>query len=79
VRAFLEDRLNLAWLVAGLVLVVVLIFVPNEGVGTAVLIVVAAVALGLSGAVRLRDARRDRERKALKQRDDHSETTRRGR
>ena len=68
-RAFLEDRLNLAWVLSGIALALVLIFVPNEGVGTFVLIAVAAVAIGFSGALRLRDARRDRERKALKQRD----------
>jgi VIT1/CCC1 family predicted Fe2+/Mn2+ transporter len=63
-KTFLSDRLNLAWLVSGLVLVAVLLFVPNEGLGTVVLIAVAAVAIGLSGATRIRDAKRDRERKA---------------
>ena len=63
-RAFLGDRLNLAWLVSGLALVVVLLLVPNEGFGTVVLIAVAAVAIGLSGATRIRDVRRDRVRKA---------------
>jgi Flp pilus assembly protein TadB len=64
VKAFLADRLNRAWLVSGLVLVAVLLLVPNDGLGTIVLIVVAAVAIGLSGAARIRDAKRDRERKA---------------
>jgi hypothetical protein len=60
---FMSDRLNVAWLVSILALVAVLIAVPNEGVGTAVLIVVGAAAIGVSGAIRIRDARRDRERK----------------
>ncbi|MEA2422644.1 MAG: hypothetical protein QOF55_1743 [Thermoleophilaceae bacterium] len=63
-RAWLDDRLNVAWLVSALVLATVLLIVPNEGAGTFVLIAAAAVAIGLSGAVRIRDARRDRERKA---------------
>ena len=63
-KAFLSDRLNLAWVVSGLVLVAVLAFVPNEGVGTVVLILVAAAAIGIGGAARIRDAKRDRERKA---------------
>jgi hypothetical protein len=42
----------------------VLLLVPNEGAGTFVLIAVAVVAIGVSGAARIRDARRDRERKA---------------
>jgi hypothetical protein len=64
VRAFLSDRLNVAWLASALVLAAVLVFVPNEGAGTVVLIVVAAAAIGLSGAARIRDARRDREKPA---------------
>jgi hypothetical protein len=64
VKAFLSDRLNLAWLISGLALVAVLLLVPNDGAGTVVLILVAAVAIGLSGATRIRDAKRDRERKA---------------
>jgi hypothetical protein len=64
VKAFLSDRLNLAWVVSGLVLVAVLAFVPNEGIGTVVLILVAAAAIGIGGAARIRDAKRDRERKA---------------
>jgi hypothetical protein len=67
-RSFFNDRLNVAWVVSAVVLVAVLLLVPNEGAGTFVLIVVAAVAIGLSGALRLRDARRDRERKALQKR-----------
>jgi VIT1/CCC1 family predicted Fe2+/Mn2+ transporter len=63
-KTFLSDRLNVAWLVSGLVLVAVLVFVPNEGAGTFVLIAVAAVAIGLSGAARIRDGRRDRARRA---------------
>jgi hypothetical protein len=67
-KTFLSDRLNRAWLVSGLVLVAVLVFVPNEGLGTVVLIAVAAVAIGLSGATRIRDVKRDRERKARRPR-----------
>jgi hypothetical protein len=63
-KTFLSDRLNVAWLVSGLVLLAVLLLVPNEGVGTVVLIAVAAVAIGLSGAARIRDGRRDRARRA---------------
>ena len=59
-KAFLNDRLNVAWAASGLALVLVLVFVPNKGFGTVVLIVVAAAAIGLSGAARIRDARRDR-------------------
>ena len=62
-RNFLSDRLNQAWVVSGVALVAVFIFVPNEGVGTYVLIAVAAAAIGISGAARIRDARRDRARK----------------
>ena len=60
-KAFLSDRLNQAWLASGLLLVAVLVLVPNDGAGTFVLIAVAALAIGLSGAVRIRDGRRDRE------------------
>jgi uncharacterized membrane protein HdeD (DUF308 family) len=60
VKTFLSDRLNLAWVLSGIVLALVLIFVPNEGAGTFVLIVVAAAAIGITGAARIRDARRDR-------------------
>ena len=63
-KAFLSDRLNRAWAISGLVLVAVLLLVPNDGFGTVVLILVAAVAIGLSGATRIRDAKRDRERRA---------------
>lgn len=63
-RSFFSDRLNVAWLAAAVVLVVVLLLVPNEGAGTFVLIVAAAAVIGVSGAIRIRDARRDRERKA---------------
>ena len=62
-RAFFEDRLNVAWLVSAIVLVLVLVFVPNKGVGTVVLIVVAVACIGLSGSIRIRDGRRDRERR----------------
>jgi len=64
VKAFLSDRLNLAWAISGVLLVAALLLVPNEGVGTVVLILFAALAIGLSGAARIRDAKRDRERKA---------------
>ena len=62
-EAFMSDRLNVAWLVSIVAVVIVLIFVPNEGVGTFVLIAVAAAAIFASGAIRIRDARRDRERR----------------
>jgi uncharacterized membrane protein HdeD (DUF308 family) len=64
VRAFLSDRLNVAWLASALVLAIVILLVPNEQAGSFVLIAVAAVFIGLSGAARIRDARRDRERRA---------------
>jgi hypothetical protein len=63
IRAFFGERLNVAWVLSGLGLVAVLIFVPNRGAGTFVLIVAAAVVIGLSGAARIRDARRERERR----------------
>ena len=62
-RAFFRDRLNAAWVASAVVLVLVLVFVPNNGAGTFVLIAVAIVVIGLSGAARLRDARRDRKRR----------------
>ena len=62
-RKFLRDRLNQAWAASAVVLVVVLVFVPNSGAGTIVLIAAAAVVIGLSGAARIRDARRDRKRR----------------
>src|SRR3954451_6197982 len=58
VRAFLSDRLNLAWVISGLLLVAVVLLVPNEGVGTVALILIAALAIGISGAARIRDAKR---------------------
>ena len=61
-KAFFRDRLNAAWAASALVLIAVLVFVPNTGVGTLVMIGVAVVVIGLSGAARIRDARRDRER-----------------
>jgi uncharacterized membrane protein HdeD (DUF308 family) len=64
IRSFLSDRLNVAWALSVIALAAVLVFVPNEGAGTLVLIFVAAVAIVLSGAARIRDGRRDRERKA---------------
>jgi hypothetical protein len=63
---FLSDRLNVAWLASLIAVVLVLLLVPNEGAGTIALIVVAVVAIVISGAIRIRDARRDRERKAAK-------------
>jgi hypothetical protein len=65
VRAFFDDRLNVAWLASAVALAAVLLLVPNEGVGTFALIAAAAATIGLSGAIRIRDGRRDRERKAL--------------
>ena len=62
-KTFLEDRLNVAWLISALVLAVILLLVPNHGVGTFVLIAAAVVCIGFSGALRVRDGRRDRERK----------------
>jgi hypothetical protein len=67
-RSFFQDRLNVAWLASAVVLVVVLLLVPNEGAGTFVLIVAAAAVIGISGAIRIRDARRDRELKAARKR-----------
>jgi hypothetical protein len=64
VKAFFSDRLNVAWVISGALLLAVLLLVPNEGVGTVVLILVAALAIGIGGAIRIRDAKRDRERKA---------------
>ena len=61
-RAFLSDRLNVAWVASALAVALVILLVPNEGAGTIVLIAAAAVFIGLSGASRIRDARRDRER-----------------
>jgi hypothetical protein len=66
VKSFFSDRLNVAWVSSAAVLALVLLLVPNEGVGTFALIAAAAAAIGFSGAIRIRDARRDRERKALK-------------
>lgn len=63
-KKFLSDRLNLAWVISGLALVAVVLLVPNRGAGTVALIVVAAAAIGIGGAARIRDAKRDRERKA---------------
>jgi hypothetical protein len=62
-RAFFDDRLNVAWLASAIVLGLVLVLVPNEGVGTVVLILAAVACIGLSGTIRIRDGRRDRERK----------------
>ena len=62
-RKFFRDRLNQAWAASAVVLVAALLFVPNSGAGTIVLIVAAAVVIGLSGAARIRDARRDRNRR----------------
>ena len=67
-RAFFRDRLNAAWAASAVVLVAVLVFVPNSGAGTVVLIAAAVVVIGLSGAARIRDARRDRERRATNRR-----------
>jgi uncharacterized membrane protein HdeD (DUF308 family) len=67
VKAFLSDRLNTAWLASALVLAIVILLVPNDGAGSFVLIAVAAVFIGLSGAVRIRDARRDRERRRARE------------
>jgi hypothetical protein len=63
VRKFFRDRLNQAWAASAVVLVAVLVFVPNSGAGTFVLIAAAVVVIGLSGAARVRDARRDRTRR----------------
>jgi hypothetical protein len=63
VKTFLEDRLNVAWIVSAAVLAAVLLLVPNDGVGTFVLIAAAVVCIGFSGAIRIRDGRRDRKLK----------------
>jgi hypothetical protein len=62
-KTFLQDRLNVAWLVSAVVLAAVLLLVPNDGVGTFVLIAAAVACIGLSGTIRVRDARRDRKLK----------------
>jgi hypothetical protein len=59
-NTFFSDRLNVAWVVSALVLAGVLLLVPNHGVGTFVMIAAAVVVIGLSGAIRIRDGRRDR-------------------
>ena len=68
IRSFLSDRLNVAWLVSAIVLLAVALLVPNKGAGTIVLIVLALPAIGLTGALRVRDGRRDRERKQARRR-----------
>jgi hypothetical protein len=67
-KKLLQDRLNVAWLISAVALVAVLLLVPNEGAGTFALILVAAAVIGISSAIRIRDARRDRERKAAAKR-----------
>jgi hypothetical protein len=62
-KAFLNDRLNRAWLVSVVVLGLLLLFVSNNGVGTFVLIASAVVTIGLTGTIRIRDAKRDRARR----------------
>jgi hypothetical protein len=64
VKKYFSDPLNVAWLVSGGLVLLVVLLVPNEGVGTVAAILIAALAIGFNGAIRVRDARRDRERKA---------------
>jgi hypothetical protein len=66
VRAFFQERLNVAWIGSGVLLAVVLLVTPNHGWGTAARIVAAAIVIGLSGATRIRDARRDRARRVAR-------------
>ncbi len=61
---FLSDRLNAAWVASALVLIAGLLLVPNDGVGTFVLISLALPVIGVSGALRIRDGRRDRARRS---------------
>jgi lysylphosphatidylglycerol synthetase-like protein (DUF2156 family) len=64
-RGFFEERLNIAWIASGVLLVVVVILTPDHGWGTGARILAAVIAIGLSGAARIRDGRRDRERKGI--------------
>jgi hypothetical protein len=66
VRAFFKDRLNAAWIGSGALLAAVVLVTPDHGWGTAARIVAASIAIGLSGATRIRDARRDRARRAAR-------------
>jgi lysylphosphatidylglycerol synthetase-like protein (DUF2156 family) len=60
---FFQDRLNIAWIASGVLLALVLILTPDHGWGTVARVIAAVLAIGLSGAARIRDGRRDRERK----------------
>jgi hypothetical protein len=62
-RPFFQDRLNIAWISSGVLLAAVLILTPDHGWGTAARVAAAVLAIGLSGAARIRDGRRDRARK----------------
>ena len=53
---------------SAIVLLAVALLVPNKGAGTIVLIVLALPAIGLTGALRVRDGRRDREQKQARRR-----------
>ena len=64
IARFFSDRLNVAWVVAAVALVVMLVFVPNEGLGSYALVAAAGAAIGVSAGIRIRDARRDRARRA---------------
>jgi hypothetical protein len=61
---FFQERLNIAWIASGVLLAVVVILTPDHGWGTVARVIAAVLAIGLSGAARIRDGRRDRERKA---------------
>jgi hypothetical protein len=62
-RGFFQERLNIAWIASGLLLLVVVLITPDHGWGTVARVLAAVIAIGLSGAARIRDGRRDRERK----------------
>jgi hypothetical protein len=62
---FFQERLNIAWIASGVLLAVVVLLTPDHGWGTVARILAAALAIGLSGAARIRDGRRDRERKGI--------------
>ena len=63
IRRFFSDRLSVAWLVSAIVLLAAVLLVPNKGVGTVVLILLALPVIGLTGSLRVRDGRKDREQK----------------
>ena len=65
-RAFFQERLNVAWIASAAVLAVVLLVTPDHGWGTVARVAAAVAVIGLSGATRIRDARRDRARRVAR-------------